>query len=483
MTGRNLAHLVPIWVALIAVAAPPAAADEPTSLTVEQAVDRGRQAQPALRLAADNVQAAHERIGEAFSAFLPQLSATALTEPNTANFVANPGLLKLINTGVNNGAPGCLGPNGTVTPCLPNKSPGENDIAYNYVSIQFQLNQNIWDFGRTLNAVRQAKASEESTKDDLGTARHTVDLNVRAAFYTALADQQLVDVAREQVADLKKHTALAQARREVGLAARTEVSLADANEQNAVVALFTAQNNFDVAKVALNQAMGIPSNDINYRLVPTPLELTAKIPTVDDGVAQALKRRPDYLSAIEKIVAQQRLVDAQKDNLLPSLSSGSANGTAPGSGPSDEVGWTGNVTPGFPNANPALTYNWQLAVILTVPIYTGGLDFHKIAEYQATLDGLVASRDTIALQVRLDVQTAVLTALQSKASLDAAQAAVRSGEDALALAEGQYQVGVGSVVTLDDAQLIAVTAKAGLIQADYTYETALAKLKYALGED
>jgi outer membrane protein TolC len=44
-------------------------------------------------------------------------------------------------------------------------------------------------------------------------------------------------------------------------------------------------------------------------------------------------------------------------------------------------------------------------------------------------------------------------------------------------------VGVGSIVTLDDAQLTEVTAKAGLIQADYSFETALAKLKYALGED
>ncbi len=458
---------------LVAVAGSTGAvADEPPSLTVEQAVERARQSQPAIRLAVDNVQAAHERIGEAYAPFLPQVNATFLTEPNTANYVANPGLLKLISTGANNGYPLCQSASGAVAPCQPNPRPGENDIAYNYVSIQLNVNQNIWDFGRTLNSMRQAQASERSTKEDLGTARHTVDLNVRSAFYTALADQQLVDVSKEQVEDLKKHTALAQGRRDVGLAARSELSLAIANEQNAVVALYTAQNNFDVAKVALNQAMGVPSNDINYRLVPTPLELEVRIPPVAEGLERALKHRPDYLSAEEKIIAQQRLVDAQKDNLLPALASSG-----------DELGWTGNVTPGFPNSNPALIYNWQIGVTLNVPIYTGGLDFHKIAEYQATLDGLIASRDTIALQVRLDVQTAILTALQTKASLDSAQAAVKSGEDALALAEGQYQVGVGSIVALYDAQVTEVTAKAGLIQADYTYETALAKLKYALGED
>jgi outer membrane protein TolC len=414
-------------------------------------------------LAVDNLQAAHERIGEAYAPFLPQANATATYEPNTSNYVANPGLSKLLAAGNTNGPSACINAAGQVTPCIAVPRPGENGTAYNYFSIQLNVTQNIWDFGRTLNAMRQAKATERSTAQDLATARHTVDLNVRSAFYAALADQQLVEVAKEQVEDLKKHTALAQARFDVGAGARSDLSLAIANEQNAVVALFTAQNNVDVAKATLNQAMGALSSDISYTLVPTPLELGTKIPSVDQGTEQALQARPDFLSAIQKIDAQQRLVDAQTDNLLPSLAA------------AGNLGWTGYTTP--------LIYNWQIGITLTVPIYTGGLDFHKIAEYKATLDGLIASRDTIALQVRLDVQTAVLTAQQTKASLDSAKAAVKSGEDALALAEGQYQVGVGSIVTLDDAQVTEVTAKAGLIQADYSFETALAKLKYSLGED
>ncbi len=465
---RRLLILAPLAVASLALADEAAA---PESLTVEQAVERGRQAQPAIRLAVDNVNVAHERVGEAIAPFLPQASASATYEPNTSNYVANPGLSKILSVGDANGSPLCQAANGTVAPCVANVRPGENMNLYNYYSIQLNVTQNIWDFGRTLNSMRQAKATERSTAQDLATARHMVDLNVRSAFYTALADQQLVDVAKEQVEDLQKHTALAQARLDVGAGARSDLSLAQANEKNAEVALFTAQNNFDVAKATLNQAMGAPTDSINYRLVPTPLELDAPIPSVGEGTERALKVRPDYRSAVEKIDAQQRLVDAQKDNLLPSLAA------------AGELGWTGYTTEPFSGQGLPLIYNWQIGVTLTVPIYTGGLDFHKIAEYQATLDGLIASRDTIALQVRLDVQTAVLTALQTKASLDSAKAAVTSGEDALALAEGQYQVGVGSIVTLDDAQVTEVTAKAGLIQADYNYETALAKLKYALGED
>ncbi|HUB06334.1 MAG TPA: TolC family protein [Myxococcales bacterium] len=453
----------PALASLLAVASLALAADPAETLTVEQAVERGRKAQPALRFAVDSVEAAHQRVGEAIGGYLPQISANFQYQLSTSNYVLSPGLSHLVGT---SGGPvsACLSGTGTVIPCPAKTAGGESMTPYNYFNPALNVTETIWDFGRTSNAVGQANAAERGSQDDLATARHQVDLNVRTAFYTALADQQLVDVAKEQVEDQAKHLALAQARFDVGAGNKSDVSLALANEKNAEVALFTAQNNFDVAKATLNQAMGAPTTSIDYRLVPTPLELEATIPNVEAGTEQALQNRPDYKSAVEKVVAQQRLVDAERANLYPSLAA------------SGQLGWASYGT--LP-----LIYNWQVGATLTVPIYTGGIDYHKIKEYEATLDSLIANRDTLGLQVRLDVQSAVVTALQTKASLASAEAAVKSGEDALALAEGQYQVGVGTIVTVDDAQVTEVTAKAGLIQADYNFEAALAKLRYALGQD
>ncbi|MHB8420526.1 MAG: TolC family protein [Myxococcales bacterium] len=460
----------PVLAAVLALAAalPARSAlsdDAPQTLTVDEALARARKAQPALRFAADNVEAAHQRIGEAIGGYLPQLSGAFNYQLATSNFVVSPGLAQVFASGSSGPVSACLSGTGAVVVCPPRSfGAGESMTPYSYFNPQLNLMGTVWDFGRTSNAVGQAHAAERGSEQDLVTARHQVDLNVRTAFYTALADQQLVDVAKEQVEDQQKHLALAQARFEVGAGAKSDVSLALANEKNAEVSLFTAENNFDVAKATLNQAMGVPTTRLDYRLVPTPLELGAEIPSVERGTERALQSRPDYKSAVEKVAAQQKLLDAERANLYPSL------------GYNAQLGWASYGT--LP-----LIYNWQLGATLNVPIFLAGIDYHKIKEYQATLDSLVASRDTIALQVRLDVQSAVLTALQTKASLASAEAAVKSGEDALALAEGQYQVGVGTIVTLDDAQVTEVTAKAGLIQADYTFESALAKLKYALGED
>ncbi len=437
--------------------------DASETLTVEQAVERGRKAQPAIRAAADNVEAAHQRVGEAVGGFLPSLSGTFQYQLATSNFVIPPGLARIV--GPTAGPVGaCISGAGTLVACPARSSPGASMTAFNYFNPALNLTGTAWDFGRTLNTVKQAGAAERGSQDDLVTTRHQVDLNVRTAFYTALANQQLVDVAKQQVQDMKNHLALSQGRFEVGAGPKSDVSLALANEKNAEVQLFTAQNNFDVAKATLNQAMGVPTDRIDYRLVPTPLELDAPIPSVEAGTERALKSRPDYKSAVEKVLAQERLVEAERANLYPSL------------GYNAQLGWASYGT--LP-----LIYNWQVGASLTVPIFMAGIDYHKIKEYEATLDSLIANRDTLGLQVRLDVQSAVLTALQTKASLASAEAAVKSGDDALALAVGQYQVGVGTIVTVDDAQVTAVTARAGLVQADYNFESALAKLRYALGED
>ncbi len=441
-------------------------AEEPARLlTLAEAIERGRAAQPALRAARDNLAAAHERVGEAFGGYLPQVSASGAYQLSTANFVLNPGLAAIFESqhGSANGQAACLTPAGGLAACIPNvPNIGENSTAFNFYSLQLNVSETIWDFGRTSNAVGQADASEKGSEQDLATALHQVDLNVRTAYFTALADQQLVDVAAEQVEDQKKHLALAQARLEVGAAARYDVSLALSNEKTAEVALIQAKNNFDVARATLNQAMG-DTNGIDYRLAPVALETSYVIPEVEAGTQRALAARPDYRSATRRIEAQRRVVDAQRATFYPSIAA------------AGNFGWTGYDLP--------LIYNWQVGATLTVPLLNGGIDLHKLREDEATLDSLVAARETLALQVRLDVQSAVLSAQQAKASLDSAEAAVHAGEDALALAEGRYQTGAGSIVDLTDAQVTEVTAKAGLIQANYAYEAALAKLRYALGED
>jgi outer membrane protein TolC len=51
----------------------------------------------------------------------------------------------------------------------------------------------------------------------------------------------------------------------------------------------------------------------------------------------------------------------------------------------------------------------------------------------------------------------------------------------LALAEGRYQTGAGSIIELADAQLALTTALGQRVQAEYSLSTARAALSKSLG--
>ena len=85
------------------------------------------------------------------------------------------------------------------------------------------------------------------------------------------------------------------------------------------------------------------------------------------------------------------------------------------------------------------------------------------------------------LQVRFDVQQAVLTLRATKVAIDASREALTNAREQLRLAEGRYQSGVGSIIELGDAQIAATNAAAQVVQADFNLATARAQLLTALG--
>ena len=84
---------------------------------------------------------------------------------------------------------------------------------------------------------------------------------------------------------------------------------------------------------------------------------------------------------------------------------------------------------------------------------------------QANVDYVDAELETEKLQIRLQVEQAVLTVRAAKASIDAANEALVNAREQLRLAEGRYEAGVGSIIELGDAQVAATAAAAQVVQS------------------
>jgi outer membrane protein len=327
---------------------------------------------------------------------------------------------------------------------------------------QVQATQLLWDFNYTLgkfNAAREATRAQEDTEK---ATQLTVVLTARTAFFAARANKDLVKVAKDTLHDQDAH--LEQTKSFVQVGTQPEISLATAetNKANALVQLITAQNNYDVSKATLNQAMGVEQST-DYEVADESLPpLPSEDGTTDQLLGEALAARPEFAAIQHQVDSQHYLKDSAFGGFFPAIyaeTTGTDNGTA-----------IGNLVPNF-NAGVYLTWN----------IFQGLLTPAQVREQEADIANLEAQRDALRLQVRLQVDQARLAVKAAKAALTAAKEALVNANEQLRLAEGRYQTGGGSIIELEDAQVAQTSGAAQLVGADYNLSSARAQLLQALG--
>ena len=430
-------------------------------LTLGEALQMAQKDQPTVHQAHANTEAAMARVGEARAPLLPQISGNASYTRGTNNTwnSSSPCTQAVFNGASTGGVLAAM--------ALPSLSSCDK------LNLGITASQTLWDASGQLARWRQNQVFSEGVADTERATRLSVALNVRTYYFAARANKALVQVARDTLANQQKH--LEQVQGFVKVGTQPEIALAQQRTAvaNAQVQVINAENNYEVAKAQLNQAIGIERDtayDVQDESTP-PIE--GEDLGTDPLLAEALKARPDYLSLGKQVEAQQLAVWAAKTAYGPNLT---ASTSLSDQGSLDSVQTAFGQM--FPNA---LAWNWNFNLTLNWQLFSGGLTWYTVKEQKANLDGIEAQRDLLRQQVRLGVEQARLAVRAAKAALGAADEAELNAREQLRLAEGRYQAGVGSIIELGDAQVAATTAEAQKVQADYNVSTARAQLLNALG--
>ncbi|MDB4966043.1 MAG: Protein CyaE [Myxococcales bacterium] len=417
-------------------------------LTLADALTTAQKAQPTLRQAHANTDAAKARAGEARAPLLPQVLGLATYSRATSNSSAG-------------SVPACIAFGGG-TGGAPPSSGVLSWASCDRFNFSLTASQTLWDASGQLARWRANVATAESFEATEKAQRLLTTLTVRTFYFAARANKSLVNVAGETLANQVRH--LQQIDGFVKVGTRPEIDLAQArtDRANAQVQLINAENNYAVAKAQLNQAMGVegPTDyDVeDVTIAPVDGEESQIGPLLDE----ALKARPEFVSIDRQVQSQELAVWAARTGYGPSLTASTAL-TDSGTDLAHLV-WNWNFT---------LTVNWQL--------FSGGLTYYTVKEQKANLDGLRAQRDLLRQQTRLEVDQARLAVRAAKAALSASDEALINARERLRLAEGRYQAGVGSVIELGDAQVALTNAAAQKVQADYNVSTARAQLMKSIG--
>jgi len=300
----------------------------------------------------------------------------------------------------------------------------------------------------------------DASTADLETTRQTVILNTKQSYYGLLSAQRLLQVAEETVQQNQKHLEQAQARFDVGLAPRFDVTQAQVQVSNAELNQVTARNNVALGRETLRTAMGV-TGPFLFTLVDA-LE-RGEVTFNDEAIlAQAYANRPELHSLRAQQQAAAESISSLQKQYLPSVS-----GNA-------QYNWSGREYP--------LQQGWLWGVTLTVPLFDDILTTAQIGEQQATLRNLQAQEENLRQQVALEVRQSFLNLRQAEEAIRVSDQTLVQARENLDLAEGRYSAGVGNIIELTDAQVLLTTARANNIQALYNYRTAVAQLEKAIGQ-
>ena len=407
-------------------------------LTLVEAQRLAHERQPQLRAARGSTEAAEGRVEQSRSGLLPQLSAAADYQRTTNNFLFRQGGVFRQVSGTS-----------------------WNTLGFTDSSVN--LSQLIWDFGQTSNRWRSTQASARSAADQERSTWQQVTLQVRVAFFNAVAFKELLAVARETLANQRNHLIQIEGFVQAGTRPPIDLSQARADFANAEVQVINADNAYQRSKVLVNQAMGV-EGPIDYDVANEALPpQDGEDGALEPLLVTALTARPEIASATEQVKAQQLLIKSGRGAYGPTISVGASFIQTTETG-TNYVGW--DVAAG-------ITLTWN--------IFQGGLTKGMVHEAEGNLGFALGQLDVQRQQVRVDVDQALLAIRAAKAALSSSKNALVAARQRLALAEGRYQNGSGSVIELGDAQIAAANAAAQVVQTDFQLATARAQLVWALG--
>ena len=334
-----------------------------------------------------------------------------------------------------------------------------NPIIYERAATGAVVRQLITDFGHTTNLVASAHLSEQAEGQNALATREQILLAVDQAFYGVLQAGAVLKVAQETVSARQslsdQVTALAKSK----LKSDLDASFANVNLAQAKLLLLDAQNNEQSAFASLAAILGYSSVQ-GFELVEDVEPLNPPSSNIDALIGDAFAKRPELMALNYEYRSQEKLHDAQRDQLFPTISALGSVGLAPVR--NDHLSsWYGAV-----------------GVNVAIPVFNG---FRFTAQaHEAKLRARATQQQFTDLRNRIarDVRTAWLTANTAYNRVAVTQQLLDQAKRALDLAQTRYNLGLGSIVEFSQAQLQQTQAQISNAQAGYDYRLALAVLRY-----
>lgn len=417
-----------------AQAAPPATSAQTqagSSLTLQQAEAIGLRNNPQITIGKLRALVAWQYVREARSALLPtaNLNLTGVTAENntriTAGFLNNPTVFQRAASGAS-------------------------------------LSQLVTDFGRTTNLLASSEFQAKAQDQNAAATRADIILAVDQSFYSALETKALVQVAQSTVDARQALVDRVQALTSTKLKSDLDLSFAKVDLARAKLLLLEAENNYQASLAGLSAILGYP-DERNFEVTEETQVIAPPALDAQPLILQALQQRPEIAALQFQVQSAAKNASAEHDLWRPTISALGVAGLTPVRDDRILTSWYGAV-----------------GVNVNIPVFNGFL-FNARAkaadlETEVNRQKLTDLRNNVARDVRVAWQDTN----RAYQRLSVTRQMLEQANLALSLGQQRYNLGLGSIVELSQAELGKTEADIADTDARYQYHLTQIVLVYTV---
>jgi outer membrane protein len=329
----------------------------------------------------------------------------------------------------------------------------------NFWSSQTSVNQLLFDFWGTPSKYMAAVKGQQASLLDTAQTRDDVFLTVAQGYFKTLRAKKLVEVAKQEVIDLKDHLRIAQDQYQFGIVTfndvlQAKVTLADAEQR-----LIVAETDYIDIRSTLNKVLMLP---VTAATVLKDEQVELKPRALGEATDAALKHRSDLRASQERIQQQEKVVTETRAQFFPQFSAQAGH---------------------FYQVNNSLLHNNQWFVIFGMNwnIFSGLDTKAALSQAKLKVQQLQEQHKDMNEQVQLDVQKAYLRIQETVDRIKTTKTAVTQGEENLRLNEERYKESVGTATDVIDADTLLTRTRVNYWTAVYDHQMAKAQMLWSIG--
>jgi outer membrane protein TolC len=331
---------------------------------------------------------------------------------------------------------------------------------FNLFDARVYLSQSVLDF-KAMNDAKAETHNIAAAQYDYKTARDLVVLVATVSYAQALTASARVDATEGQVDTSQALLNQASDLKANGLVAGIEVLRAEVQLDTDRQRVTAAKNEFEKSKLQLARLIGLPIGQ-TFALANQLTQVAIPDMTLEAALDRAYKTRPDYLAALQRVLAAEAKRQAASGEMKPAI----------------------RVTANFGDLGLSIADSHSTYAVtgaVEVPIFQGNRARGRLLEADAELRDRRADADDLKAGIYYEVRTAMLDLDSGNEQLEVAARARDLAATQLTQARDRFAAGVTSNIEVVQAQGAVTLANDQYISALYATSLAKGALVRAVG--